>query len=328
MPDIVVHYRFGREVFARLAEEIRAGIDETLYDHATAGPDVWFSYGFYAGKRAGDRPGRGTVMQHTKTGEFLTALVRRAGKSGAGDLLFSYLSGFLCHYCLDRAAHPYIIYRTGNYDGTEETRRYRGNHMRFEHALDLLELKKWGRTLRDRPIRREILRLRRLPRAMREDLDAVYREVFGWEDATRDLDRAVRDQRRFYFLAAEPSGLLDRILQHADNGRSAHDLRAVAYSGKDRTRADVENLRHDEWRNPFAPDLASRESFREIRERAAGDAAEMICAAWAYLRGGGPDPSEVFGDDSYEAGIPWEDPRCGASPVCEPLDLSGNLSKS
>ena len=327
MPDIVVHYRFGREVLAHLPEEIRAGIDEDLYDHATAGPDIWFSYGFYAGKRAEDKPARGTIMQHTRTGAFLTSLARRARKSGAKDLLFSYLSGFLCHYCLDRAAHPYIIYRTGNYDGTESTLKYRGNHMRFEHALDLHEMKRWGVKLRDRPIRRRILRLRRFPEAMREDLNIVYGEVFGWEDVTLDLDRAIRDQRRFYFLAAEPSGILDWMLQHVDNGRSSHDLRAIAYWGKDCTCADVENLNHDEWKNPFLPELVSREDFREICNRALGDAGEMVRTAWAYIYADGQDPAAVFGDDSYEAGIPWQDTRCKASPVCEPLDLTERFVK-
>ena len=160
MPDIITHYRLGQAAYHRLAPDIQALIYGDVYDHATAGPDIWFSYRFWWPKGQKGRPERGNMMQHHKSGAFLLALAKRIPKGDAGSPLFSYLSGFICHYCLDRAAHPYIIYRSGEYDGTAATLSNRGNHMRLERALDLRELSKWGVTL---PIVRTILRLRRLP---------------------------------------------------------------------------------------------------------------------------------------------------------------------
>ena len=327
MPDIVTHYRLGAAALSLLSPELRAKIFRPIFDHATAGPDIWFSYRFWSGKRQEGKPERGNIMQHERTGEFLLCLARHAKESAAKSQLFSYLAGFLCHYALDRAAHPYIIYRSGTYDGTAATRAQRGNHMWLEHALDRRALRQWGKSLWSSPIVFRILRLRKLPASMRAGLDAAYREVYGWENAWADLNRGAHDQRRFYLLAQDPCGLLDAVLRRVDSGKG-RDLTAISYHGKECAGVDIANKAHAPWRHPNDPSLEFSESFDDLLERAARDAAAMIEAGWAYLSGEASDPlASAFGNASYETGFDWRDPRNARKRECQPLDMKRHIQK-
>ena len=129
MPDVVIHAKFGREVRQALPDEIRSRLEDVPYTFALFGPDVWFMYQPW--KR---REGRGRRMHTTRPGAFLMALADRAASRESPDALFSYLAGFLCHYALDAAAHPYIIWKT------EFEKKLPRGHMSFEHSLDYRDL--------------------------------------------------------------------------------------------------------------------------------------------------------------------------------------------
>ncbi len=141
MPDVVVHAAFGREVLASLPEEIREYLLPDPYTFALFGPDPWFMY-----KPWHRREGRGRRMHTGKPGLFLSSLLRQAGNSDARREMFSYLSGFLCHYALDSIAHPYIIYVTA------EERVFPRSHMSLEHALDAFEIRRGGYEAEKHPV--------------------------------------------------------------------------------------------------------------------------------------------------------------------------------
>lgn len=326
MPDIVNHYLLGDRVYASLSEENRSAIRRDVYDLATIGPDVWFSYRFWMPPKKAGMPRRGSIMHHEKTGDFLAALADgcrnavRNGKREASDHLFSYLAGTICHYALDGAAHPFIVYHAGVYDGTEKTRVARGNHMALERALDHLALKRWGKTLREKPINRFPLRIRRMPNDMRDGVNEAYRSVYGWENVWDTLNVCTLDQRRFYALAQDPHGLLKRVLLRADNGTAGQDLRVISYYGMERPDLDVENGGHRTWRNPWAPELTSSASFPELFELAAAEAASMIAACRAYVESGDRELLlNALGNRSYGTGLDCNDPREKNTPVCDPI---------
>ena len=223
MPDLVTHVWFAGEVLAALPPEIREKARGDLCVYASAGPDVWFPCGFYGGPDKALAP-RGGYMHENETGAFLTALAARCRESMARDELFSYLSGYICHYSLDTAAHPYIVYRTGNYEQTPETLRYRGNHTRLERAIDAAVIRdKYHTTTRRYDLVRRALPLKRLPESLRDDIDEVYREVYGWEDVWAALNRAIRDHRLLYWLLRDTTGILDRVTKWTDDGKSVYE---------------------------------------------------------------------------------------------------------
>ena len=297
MPDPTVHVSFGREVLSSLPEEIRETILPGPYTFALFGPDVWFLY-----KPFGHSESRGRRMHTTKTGAFLLSLLRRARVSSARAEMFSYLSGFLCHYALDSTTHPYIIWVT-----TKE-HIFPRCHMSLEHALDAVVMRQDGFWGSPHPVTDHYFPRVRLPENMQPDLDAVFEEVYGWKNCRKDMNRSCLRYRRCFRIMEKPRGIAAALARLTKNPA----LCSLMYSESFFHGRDPENLNHRTWRHPFDPSQACSESFPELREKARRFAVSLIVAAWRNItRGEGTDESlsALIGDRSYLSGLPWEDPR-------------------
>lgn len=329
MPDLVAHYYLGHRVFDTLPPEMQQKINRPLYDFTTAGPDAWFSIGFPVKKRR-KLLVRGKVMHTQKTGEFLQCLAEQAKKRPASrDDLFSYLAGFLCHYWLDSFCHPYIMTKTGEYDPADaSTLRYRGQHIRFERAIDSHFIRTYFHAVpwRFSPFRR-ILTLRTLPESLRDGLNEAHEAVYGFENAYDDLCCSVTDERHFFFCAFDRFGILYRLLDRLDKGVSAMDLKQYSYWHKDIDPAvfDVMNESHSPWHHFRDTSLVSTESFMELFEKACEHCSSSLEACYAYVYGDAPYPADIIGRRSYETGFDWDDPRHQNAPVFE--DCFANLKK-
>ena len=297
MPDVAVHSAFGREVLASLPEEIREYLLPEPYTFALFGPDIWFMY-----KPWHRREGRGRRMHTGKPGLFLSALLRQAEASASRAELFSYLSGFLCHYALDSITHPYIIYVTA------EERVFPRSHMSLEHALDVMQFRRDGFEKDKHPVTDHYYPLLRLPENIRQDLNAVFEEVYGWKNCWADLNRSCRRYRLCYRALENPRGLTARLARLTKRDV----LCSLAYSESQFHSLDPENTEHRVWKHPFDPDQVFSASFPELREKARQLAVQLITAAYRLLlhgEGSVESISALIGNNSYLSGLPADDPR-------------------
>ena len=298
MPDPVVHTVFGKEVKERLSPEAREALVPAPYSFALYGPDPWFGYKPWTQRKKG----RGRVMHTVKTGEFLTALAEQAKTGKSRAEMYSYLAGFLCHYALDAAAHPYIIRKTvTDYP-------YPRAHMGFEHTLDNRQMERDGHAGETHPLTDHYYLDFQLPAAMEEDLNRVYKRVYGWDDCYRLLNRSSRIFRAFFRVMENPRNLPGIAAKHQTKG----GLRSMTYSNSYFRDADVENVGHAEWAHSHDDTILSRESFAELKEKGARRAVRMIEAAYRYIYTGDitkEELAETIGNDSYLSGLTLDDPR-------------------
>lgn len=182
--------------------------------------------------------------------------------------MFSVLAGAICHYCLDKRAHPYIICKGGCYDGTPETAAYKSGHLRLERAIDSYVIRHiYGAVPWKLPMAKRFLRLRQYPECLRAPLDAVYRQVYGWENVFDLLNRSLRDERLFYKLVQDPFGLVQKLLRPVSGGRTDYSMFSYYHREADPEQVDFLNTRHGAWTHPFAPGSVSNSSFFELFDR-------------------------------------------------------------
>lgn len=107
MPAAYAHYRFGKDVLECLPSIYRKPVEtyRELYDIGLHGPDILFYY-----KPLSSNPVNQTGYQmHDEPAllffERAASLIK---ESGNPEALKAYLFGFICHFSLDSACHPYI----------------------------------------------------------------------------------------------------------------------------------------------------------------------------------------------------------------------------
>ena len=148
----------------------------------------------------------------------------------------------------------------------------------------------------------------RLPETLRQDLDAVFEDVYGWKNCWSALNRSCRRYRLCYRVLENPRGLAARIAR-----RTKRDvLCSLAYSESQFHSLDPENTEHRLWKHPFDPDQSFTESFPELREKARQFALQLIEASYRLVRygeGSVESISELIGNNSYLSGLPADDPR-------------------
>ncbi len=314
MPDIVVHAAFGRDVKQALPGEIRDMLSDSSYTFALFGPDLWFLYRPW--KR---REGRGRMMHTTKPGAFLMALADRVKESPAQKDLFSYLAGFLCHYALDTATHPYIIHMT------EEKYHFPRCHMSFEHSLDMEELRRAGLEGRSHAITESFFPVVRLPESIHADIDAVFRSVYGWENCWSALNHSARRHRLVYRMIENPAGLFSRLTRLTRHPR----LKSFSYSESHFNDIDVENNEKQVWTHSHEPSVSSLATFAELRAEALKQAVRMIDAAYRCLflsEISREELAAVIGNRSYLSGLDAEDPRNLRFPSLLPPQKAGSTA--
>lgn len=323
MPDPVTHHVFGRQVIALLPEQVRAAIELPVYDRSVQGPDPWSTIGFFGGKKKRYAK-RSSIMHKQGTGLFLTALMQKV-RQDMSVPSFSVLAGMICHYCLDRLAHPYIICKGGEYDGTEQTRAQSGGHVRLERAIDSYYIQHiYGKVPWHFPIPKRIMGLRKLPESLRPVLNDVYRQVYGWEDGFDLVNVSLRDERCFYALMQDPLGIVHMLLRPVSRGKTNYCVYSFYRRDVDSRRLDYLNEKHAPWRHPFDPTMVSTASFFDLFEQAKQDAVAMVKAAYDWVTGNQSAlPESIFGNDSYSTGFDCADPRNMNKPVCEPLIYGG-----
>jgi len=155
MPSQILHHLFGLDAFAgalgRLAPGYRttgSALQTAVRDRNPAafalgcqGPDL-----FYHNRRT--RPVAieyGTLIHRRGYGrlavELLAGALRRRTGGDEFSSLTAYALGFITHAFLDRALHPYIVYRAGWIAaGRRSTHRYAHCHPFLERILDVLML--------------------------------------------------------------------------------------------------------------------------------------------------------------------------------------------
>ncbi len=136
MADIYMHTKLAEQVISK----INYDFNEKIVFLAAQGPDPlyynFFSKDFLEYRRYAD------LMHNKDTDKFFFNMIDYVKNNLEKDT-YSFLVGFICHYCLDVKIHPYVYYHVGKYEKDDiTTHSYRGLHLKFERSIDALLIEK------------------------------------------------------------------------------------------------------------------------------------------------------------------------------------------
>lgn len=309
MPALITHYEFALRVFSRLRKAGMPVADREAAVIGAQGPDIFFFHRVLPWE-----PGDSYAKIGSRLHKISPALlfeefrrVLRSEKRQYGSML-GYIEGFFCHYALDRATHPYVLWAQERLakDDPSYGRTAHQYHFRIESALDTMTL------------RRETGRLMdsfRLQSVLPKDHDGLYLAVgqlyrpvlyrlFGINAPSEHLALAPRDMRHALFFMTDRTLLRQKlVLRPVEKLTGGGHFATSLMRPMSTDDWDYANERHAEWTNPFDPQFTSTDSFFDLYELAADEAVDMIAEFLAALPDGKP-MQEITQDRGFASDLP------------------------
>ena len=135
MPGFITHYYFGVDSFKEIKDkELKKIIadNRSAYSLGLLGPDLFYCF---IPSNMGLKPNMGSILHKKKTGKFFRSLIDTVAILDSErdfNIAMSYIEGFMGHYVLDTAVHPYVYSRIG----TKANNTTLGVHFGLETDID------------------------------------------------------------------------------------------------------------------------------------------------------------------------------------------------
>lgn len=316
MPGFATHYLFGVDAYHKLAsnklkENLRK--NHSVFALGLQGPDLFF---YYLPSYLLHRRNIGDRAHRENTGAFFAYLLDSrqlfAGHANQQAIADAYILGFLGHYTLDVAAHPYVYAFTGYTPDTPPTNlEYFGQHACFETEIDnlLLGCKKHiypsqfhqSAVIRLTPLQKKVI-IRVLVHAFRNAYPGILATEVLLSGAPLWMKLGTR-------LFRDPSGqkkVLVRLLERLVVGRAF--ISPMLPSDHYRFYVDPLNLSCRTWTHPWTGER-SQASFVNLYEKALRHYVKRLHAYEQLMRSGFDAKSEheflcEYGNFSFLSGQP------------------------
>lgn len=294
MPDMWTHILCGNEALEALADSRYKALLQhyrKLFNFGTQGPDFLYYYHLWSLFKSAEARRYGSMLHRSKTSSFLlesVSFLKHYKKKGAAYLLV-YLSGFMCHFALDRITHPYIYYRSGAYDReVPQTLKYNIYHKRLELIIDTLLLKeKRGVEACQTPADSEIDTGPYLPRIISLYYQYMFNRVYQEHIDISIIDQAYGDMKSQLKFITGTNKTKEYFIGFLD-GMINPNLRLsqiAAYPSEMEDDKDYLNKQHSEWIHPCDDKEKSTLGFLDLYGQAVEESKAMIQGTFDYLAG-------------------------------------------
>jgi len=288
MPGFITHLIGGHSALESVSPAIRDYIApmKALFNLGTQGPDIFFYYisGFIT-KRIRNV---GAQMHDADIGLFFMSIADKMKETQSPSqrkMLFAYTTGFLSHYAVDAHTHPYVFFQTN--DPPSLALKEAERHRHFETSVDVLMLRNiYGKRPSDyklgQLISPDCLQKRAAAAAMAE----AIRKIYNRDIRPQDVYRAMGQMARYEGYMQSKTGRRKRWIGRLEHMViKARVISALIHMQEVTDNRDYFNVRKAPWASPWAKNDIRRESFVELFDAAAANAAQMIEALFNYMHG-------------------------------------------
>ncbi len=331
MPGYDAHYLYGISSYRAYSKVCVAKTDEeeclrkiikdykNFYVVGLMGPDPFF-YSIPETVRKGRNIG--SIMHTDEANNFFRNMFRYAAFQPDAESMYkavAYICGFLGHYTLDVAAHPYIYARTGYVPGKKD-KEYISEHFKFETQIDITLVKEMTdltpNKFKNSTFKASISDLSFIADMLVYAVNRTYARSLKKAEAQAALISMSFESRATRITSQGVKNGLGAIEKKIFGRKYISELMPGDNSV---TFDDPLNKEHATWANPWAPENESDKSFYDLMDSAKEEMLRLLALfndAFDYndpkmpqLRGMGNEAEHFLteiGNKSYHSGLPEE----------------------
>lgn len=276
MPAVITHYLHAERVLDRLEDEKpKKKYDRDAFLWGAQGPDVFFCHRIFPWQRGGSLQKYGGRLHKEAPSKILEAMRAYLKSTSQKKLVSSYISGFLCHYSLDRTSHPFVRFESEELYRLHPEQSVQIFHHEVESALDVIMMRREKSELAS-----EFDLKNGFPKnsGVQDAIAGLYvyllEELYGKKYSKEQLIQVTGDARKGFGLLNDKTGLkkqlLERIERHGKRGNilSCH-FRGLLEDGE----YDYANIDLNIW---FDGDEERSEDYFAVFDRAVEDAVRLV----------------------------------------------------
>ena len=311
MPLITTHNIFANEVLKQTEKKIadKIKVKQNIYELFAQGFDPFFFYELLPGTK------KIANYCHTHhTDEFFLNFIDYIKKENAqkNATILAALYGHLTHYCLDSTCHPYIIYKTGEYDKKKpKTLKYNGKHTEMEWQIDAYYYEQTThQEFRKFKIHKNLITKEKFTKELVEIGNKTYQKTFKIKKGTTKYQIGCKIMYYAYkFLITDTTGKKKKWYKWIDKFTPKKYGIYENYSAHITTiNKSIFNLEHKIWYNPWDNKIKSTESFFDLYNKALKICLTLFTATHQYLNDEieTEEYKKILQDKAYTTGFSWK----------------------
>lgn len=301
MPHIYAHNKMAEFVKNNLVKDARKIVDKypKAYTAGALGPDPFFVYPSVKNAAFGYKVG--SLLHKHKTGAIMSSFIDEAmNQDGDKDLFFAYIAGYLCHYSLDCAAHPFIIYMAGKGIG----------HTQFETYIDVELMHYYGTDKYKSPQYSYITIGEDQALKIGQLFKTALGDVYDIQIKQKDYYKAIRTLRKAQRVIYDKNGrkikalgAIERII------KKPYALTCVICPN--RSVQNALNKYNKPWCLPWDNSIVKHDSFLDIQAKAVEEASMFVNALYSaiYIQEDTEAVKKLIGSRSFETGVPYQEKK-------------------
>ena len=249
---------------------------------------------------------------HTKkTGEYLITLINYIKYNYYSDnpQVMAFLYGMISHYVLDSTMHPYVYYKTGEFNKkNKSTYKYNCKHHEFETMIDKYMIK-----IRENKIPskykhyKHCIKINEYNKDLIEVLNFSFKETYNINKMDDVLKSSTKNMKlAFKLLRYDPYGIKENIYKIADfiSPKNFMKTKFLSYHYAPNNYDFYLNTNHKKWNNPTLKSKKYTYSFIDLYLQALSRTISIIKEIDQYIYSNKKvNLEKVIGNLSYKTGI-------------------------
>ena len=309
MPATATHSFFAKDVYDILPDNICESLDLDkckMYAQSVDSLKFYNLFSILPGKMVRHFQG---YFHENNSQEFFINILRYMRDNSVNDIdTYSFLFGSICHYALDSTLHPYVVYKTGDFDKKKpETYKYNNVHAFMETFIDNDMIK---RRMDMDPYKFNFkdfcFDITPFSDDLEKVIDYAFFNTFHMSNMPKIYYKSLKQMRTaITVFRRDPYGIKKFFYKLADSftPKSCFRFEAISYHYPLEDKHNFLNSDHKLWRNPCIYDMTSTESFLDLYLKAIKQAKSLTIASWDYLNGKDIELEKVFDNTSYVTGL-------------------------
>lgn len=310
MPNITTHNFFAKDLLKKCPSETRNSFKEkqNFYELFAQGFDPFFFRTYLLLKKE-----IADYCHKNYTDTFFLNFIEIIKKKNLqkDPSVLAALYGHLAHYTLDSIAHPYIIYKTGEYKKKKkETLKYNGKHTHMEMQIDAFFYEHNStQKFKDFPIHKYLITKEKFNQTLLNVLNENYLKTFHIKKGGNKYQVGCRLMYFAYkYLIEDKTGIKTFIYKQIDK-ITPRKKGVYEYFSSHITEVDLKifNLEKKTWYNPWDNNIKSNETFFELYDKAIQEGTNLFKATYQYLNDEitTENYKTILKDKAYTTGFSW-----------------------